>query len=130
MVKDETYEDILKEIVSKFAPDKIKVYRVEDADVDVTLQHEEMKYRFNKSHDEVYSFLNYLVSRRKGILITSGPIDVYEIYSRKGRVELSMVINCNKTCEIILYLKGIKKAVDFIKLEFDQELKLFGGEKV
>jgi len=129
-VENDVYEEVLQELLTKHSPGKVTAYKLEAQDFDFPLIQRTIVYTFNKTCSDVNSFLSYLISRRKGVLLDSSVYDIYEIYTRKGRVELKTRVESNEKSTLNLTLKGTLESVEFIRSEFDAEFQTYGGEKI
>jgi len=129
-VENDIYEEVLHALLAKHSPGKVTSYKLEAQDFDFPLIQRTMVYTFNKTISDVSSFLSYLISRRRGVLIDSSVYDLYEIYTRKGRVELRTRVESNEKSTLNLTLNGTLESVEFVRSEFEEELQTYGGEKI
>ena len=128
LVEDDVARDLMEEVGARFPSENIRVYKTEQVTIEPSTINVSMTFTFKKRADEVKSFFSYLISKRRGILNkTIGDLVEYEIYTRRGRVELTASTKDNSTCTLTINIKGSKEAVNFIANEFREEIKIFGG---
>ena len=129
-VNEDVYEGLTSELGAKFPYDNISVYKIERKELEVPIESQRLNFSFDKKTSEVMPFISYLISKRRGVLTMSkGEIEDYEIYFRKGRVELTISHKDDPLSKIMLIVKGSKEATDMITKELEEALTIFGGVK-
>lgn len=124
---EDTFRELLNEIISKFPPEAVKSYKIEEIEVQPQTVEVVKEFVINKSVKEVSTFINYLIAKNRGIYVGNVEgVNIYDIYTRKGivRIYLSLREVDNKTHMNITY-RGIEEAIDRVSKEFEREIKIF-----
>lgn len=128
MVSDEKYDDLIKELSYKIEPEKIRVFSLSEQDIEPELQSRSLNLQINKEEKEILSFLAYLVSRRKGMLVDSyGKTSNYSFSTRKGNVKVAITLSSHGPVNLTIVLEGAPEATEMLLNEFKENLSIFGG---
>lgn len=131
-VDDGEFESVFKAIAAKFSEDRIETYRLEEIQPEVESKTTSMSFQFreNQKYDQVSAFINYLINRRRGSLISSiGGVLSYRIMTRKATVQVDVTFMSTKPVSLMIEIHGPAEGVSLIGKEFSQELEIFGGMK-
>lgn len=128
IVEESIFDELAEELGARFPPESVRVHKLAEVELETPVHSRRVSLALSKPIVEVKPFVSYLISKRRGVLSrTVGNIDMYDIYTRKGRVELSVNISGDSSCSVDLRLKGSKDAVELLAEEFGEELRIFGG---
>ena len=131
-VKDDDFTSIYQSIAAKFPKERIESYRLENArpEIETTTNRIAFDFRDNQKYDQVAAFVNYLINKRRGTLISSiGGVFSYKIMTRKATVELDVTFMSTHPVSLMIEIRGPVDGVTLIEKEFSQELEIFGGTK-
>ena len=127
LVDDNVFEKMQKEIEEKFTEDVVTIYKVEKVPFVRNNANFDLIRESAKSSDQVSSFLNYLVSRKRGVFDSNDPMGspIYKVYTRKGLVTLKYSVTGKDKCKIRVIFDGPQDAAESLRDEFIKELDVF-----
>jgi hypothetical protein len=131
LVNDDIYDEVKEQITMKFPVENVKSFEVHEEKISPVSVSSNFALRFDKGISEVKSFISYLLSKRRAIMISSDSMgSSYKISTRKGNLKLDVMVHADFAlgCTVSVILNGSGEAVDMITKEFSEELKIFGGK--
>jgi hypothetical protein len=115
---DELYE----QLITKVPAEQISVYQLDTVDADVEPEKALIKKEVDASVDAVETFLEYILSKKKAVL-QSATRNEYEVYTKKGRAELSYEIREGDDSVVVhVRIEGYPPAPSFLADFFETEL--------
>ena len=115
---DELYE----QLITKVPAEQISVYQLDTVDADVEPEKTHIKKEVDASVDAVETFLEYILSKKKAVL-QSATRNEYEVYTKKGRAELSYEIREGDDHVVVhVRIEGYPPAPSFLADFFETEL--------
>ncbi|WP_461864504.1 hypothetical protein [Thermococcus sp.] len=132
MIETEEPNEFLEELLSKLsgnAPEKVEIYRVEEAVRNIEANVKILQYSIPEGARVVGKFVEYLLSKLNATYSYSDALaKVYDVYTRKGRAVIKTIIRGSETSTVIFRIEGYGDAVDFLAERIDEEMKLFAGD--
>jgi hypothetical protein len=124
------HDELYQQLVSKVPADQISVHRLEAAATDIESETVTIEQKISASPDAVETFLEYILSKKKAVL-QSPSHNEYEIYTKKGRAELSYELTEIDTglVEARLRITGIPPAPAFLAEFFETELSDYAASQ-
>ena len=131
---DSVIDEFLNELRSKLLEDNISVYQLEDTDLDGVPETRGILMKFDLKPHFVNAFLGYFIEKRQGELMKQLPgyHRWYRIMTRKGKVDLEVLILEKKKTVLTVNLSGFEPALSIIADELESDLNHFkaaGGSK-
>ncbi|MCL4336087.1 MAG: hypothetical protein M1393_08475 [Candidatus Thermoplasmatota archaeon] len=131
-VKDEDFEVLYQTIAAKFPESRIGSYKLAEVRPEIESLTCRVSFVFSdmQKYDQVKAFINYLVNKRRGVLVSSlGDILSYRIMTRKATVELDVTFISTQPVKLLIEIRGPTEGVNLVEKEFSQEIEIFGGIK-
>ena len=123
IAEDVDHEDLYQELVTKVPSDQIEVYRLHSTTPEVESESITVAEEISASLDAVEAFLEYILSKKKAVL-QSGARNEYEMYTKKGRAEVSYDLDDTDDGTVVVRIRvdGIPPAPEFLGDFFETEL--------
>lgn len=117
------HEDLYQQLVTKVPSDQIGVYRLQPTTPEVESDSITVTEEISASLDAVETFLEYILSKKKAVL-QSGSRNEYEMYTKKGRAEVTYDLDetDDETVIVRIRVEGIPPAPEFLGDFFETEL--------
>lgn len=115
------HEDVYADLVSKVPSDAVSAYRLEPVDADVEPESIVVEEEVATAPDAVESFVEYVLSKKKAVL-TAASRNEYEVYTKKGRAEVSYELSSGPPTTVRLRVTGYPPAPSFLADFFREEL--------
>jgi hypothetical protein len=116
--RDELYE----RLVGKVPEDQVDIHRLQPVDTDVEPDSVTVEQRIDASVDAVETFLDYILSKKKAVL-QSAARNEYEVYTKKGRAEVSYTLSeADDQIIVQVNINGYPPAPSFLAEFFETEL--------
>lgn len=130
-IDTENPQEFLEELFSKLegdAEEKVEIYKVKGVVKKVEAKRKNLEYTINEEKKVVEKFMEYLLSKLNASYSYSDALaKVYDIYTRKGRGIVKVILRGNHKTDIVLEIEGYGDVVDFLAEKIDEELRLFAG---
>ena len=128
IVADNDIKELLVELYSRTERENVSFYRIEEEHLEVTETKKEIRLKIGERRETAEKLLDFIMARQRATLKMESPEShqkVYEVISRKGKVEIILNIRGNATeTDVIMRISGYGEAVDFIHDKLAEELKL------
>jgi hypothetical protein len=122
VASDIDHDSLYEDLIAKVPPEQVQTYRLEPVDSDVEPETITIEEAVNAPADAVESFIEYMFSKKKAVL-QSPARNEYEVYSKKGRAEVSYRLTENdSTTEVTIQVSGYSPAPEFLGDFFETEL--------
>lgn len=119
---DIDHEKLYEKLVGKVPPDQVESFRLEPVEADVTRDRHTVEETIDAPVDTVESFLEYILSKKKAVL-QSAARNEYEMYSKKGRAEVSYQLSrTDGRTRVRMDVEGYQPAPEFLADFFETEL--------
>jgi hypothetical protein len=119
---DVDHDRLYEKLVGKIPPEQVRSFRLEPVDADVSRDRHTVEETVSAPADTVESFLEYILSKKKAVL-QSGTRNEYEIYSKKGRAEVSYHLSeADGNTTVVLHVEGYPPAPEYLAGFFETEL--------
>ncbi|WP_461865212.1 hypothetical protein [Thermococcus sp.] len=132
IIDTEEANEFLEELLSKLsgnAAEKVEIYKIEEAVKKVEANVKTLHYTILEDTRVVGKFVEYLLSKLNATYSYSDALaKVYEVYTRKGRAIIKIIIRGNETSSVVFRIEGYGDAVGFLAERIDEEMKLFAGD--
>jgi len=116
--RDKLYERLVGKVPEK----QVDIYRLQPVDTDVEQKNAIVEQRIDASVDAVETFLDYVLSKKKAV-IQSAARNEYEVYTKKGRAEVSYTLNeADNQIIVRININGYPPAPSFLAEFFKTEL--------
>ncbi|RJX44431.1 hypothetical protein DM826_02095 [Halonotius aquaticus] len=117
------HEELYQELVAKVPSEQIGVYRLQPTTPEVESESITVTEEISASLDAVETFLEYILSKKKAVL-QSGSRNEYEMYTKKGRAEVSYELDDTAGDIVVVRIRvdGIPPAPEFLGDFFETEL--------
>jgi len=131
LIDTEKVQEFLEELFSKLegnAEEKVEIYKVEEVIKKVKAKRKSLEYTINEERKVVERFMEYLLSKLNASYAYSDALaKVYEVYTRKGRGIVRVILRGNHKTDVALEIEGYGDVVDYLVEKIDDELKFFTG---
>jgi hypothetical protein len=122
LVSDVDQRSLHEELLTKVPEDQVTAYRLEPVETDVTPETVVVERTVSADRGPVESFVEYVLSKRKAVL-QSASNNEYEIYSKKGRAEVSYrLAEADGGTHVTVRIEGYPPAPSFLAEFFRSEL--------
>jgi hypothetical protein len=121
LVEGVDHEDLYADLVSKVPSDAVSAYRLNPVDADVEPESIVVDEEVAAAPDAVESFVEYVLSKKKAVL-TVPSRNEYEVYTKKGRAEVSYELSGGPPTTARLQITGYPPAPTFLADFFREEL--------
>ena len=123
IAKGVDHEEIYEQLVSKVPDEQVQAYRLEPVDVAAEPEHTTVAQTINATPETVETFVEYMLSKKKAVL-QSGARNEYEVYTKKGRAEISYDLeNEDGATTVRVRIDGYPPAPLFLAEFFETELQ-------
>ncbi len=127
-VDDNKIDEVLNEVKSKIPPERIKIFSLHENNTELGNETSTFNIRLYKNEKEVLSFISFLISRRKGVLLDSNSgIYIYSIPTRKGKVRVGISLTSASPINVTVSLEGVPGITSVLSKEFEEDLRIFGS---
>lgn len=121
IVGDVDHEELYTKLVSKVPEEQVSAYRLEPAETDVEPETVTVSETVEASPDAVETFVEYIFSKKKAVL-QSAARNEYEVYTKKGRAEVSYRLSESSPTTVEIRIEGLSDATEFLAEFFRDEL--------
>jgi len=123
-------EELYEQLVTKIPEEQIEVYRLQPTQLEVDPDTITVEQKIAASVDAVETFIEYILSKKKAVL-QSGARNEYEMYTKKGRAEVSYDIQQRKANQTNVTIKvtGIPPSPGFLADFFRTELQDYAASQ-
>jgi len=131
---EEIDNNFLRELYSKLIRGSIEVYECQPIDTEPEKASQSLIITFDKELREVEQLLNFILSKKAGILKDSSRFKdisemVFAVYTRQGGVEVKLVLQPSDTqTKVDVTMEGFEEAIDTLKNELIEDLKYFNAK--
>jgi hypothetical protein len=115
------HDELHEQLVAKVPAEQVTVHELEPIETDVEAESVVVEESIEASVDAVETFLEYILSKRKAVL-QSAARNEYEVYSKKGRAEVSYEVVDGDPVTVRIRVNGYPPAPAFIAEFFETEL--------
>lgn len=114
--------ELYEQLVSKVPEEQVSAYRLEPLDVSAEPEQTTVEQHVGADPDTVETFVEYMLSKKKAVL-QSGARNEYEVYTKKGRAEISYELEpADAGTAVRIRIEGYPPAPDFLAEFFETEL--------
>lgn len=121
-------DELILDLYSRTEKDNVALYSIERAELDVAKAEKNLKLKLGGKTETVEKLLDFIMARQKAILkieLAEPRQKVYEVYTRKGKAEISIGLHGGETgVDLLVRISGYGEAVDFLYRKLAEELKL------
>jgi hypothetical protein len=121
IVEGVAHEELYEQLIAKVPAEQVTSYELEPIEADVEVETVVVEETVDASVDAVEAFLEYILSKRKAVL-QSASRNEYEVYSKKGRAEVSYDVTDGERVAVRIRVDGYPPAPAFIAEFFETEL--------
>lgn len=121
VVRDVDHEELYTKLVSKVPEEQVSAYCLEPAEAEVEPETETISETVEASPDAVETFVEYMFSKKKAVL-QSATRNEYEVYTKKGRAEVSYRLSDGPPTTAEIRIEGLSDATEFLAGFFRDEL--------
>ena len=116
------HEAIYEQLVSKVPDEQVQAYRLEPVDVSAEPERTVAEETVSATPETVEPFVEYMLSKKKAVLQSSARNE-YEVYTKKGRAEISYDLNGDDETSVRIEIEGHPPAPSFLAEFFETELR-------
>jgi len=122
IASDVDHDKLYERLASKLPVDQVDSFRLESVEADVDQDRYTVNQTVNAPADTVESFVEYVLSKKKAVL-QSAKHNEYEIYTKKGRGEVTYQLTENDgQTTVTMTVEGYPPAPEFLADFFTTEL--------
>lgn len=122
IAREVDHEKLYEQLISKVPDERVSVNRLEQADTDIDPETIRIDQTVPAPAEAVESFVEYMLSKKKAVL-QSAAHNEYEVYTKKGRGEVSYTISeTDDGVAVQLTVVGYGPAAAFLAGFFETEL--------
>lgn len=122
IARDVDHEELYEQLISKVPEERVSVHRLEQANTDIEPETVRIDQTIPAPTEAVESFVEYMLSKKKAVL-QSAAHNEYEVYTKKGRGEVSYTITETEDgVTVQLTVTGYGPAAAFLAEFFETEL--------
>jgi hypothetical protein len=124
------HEELYEQVATKVPEEQIGVYRLQSAAPEVESKTITVEQELTASLDAVEGFLDYMLSKKKAVL-QSASRNEYEMYTKKGRAEVSYTLREEKDESVTVQIRvtGVPPAPSFLADFFETELSDYAASQ-
>jgi hypothetical protein len=122
------HDELYEQLVAKVPAEQVTVHELEPIETDVEAETVVVEETVDASVDAVETFLEYILSKRKAVL-QSATRNEYEVYSKKGRAEVSYEVSGDGPVTVRIRVSGYPPAPAFIAEFFETELSDYAASQ-
>ena len=115
------HEELYTKLVSKVPEEQVSAYRLEPVETKVEPETETVSETIEATPDAVETFVAYMFSKKKAVL-QSAARNEYEVYTKKGRAEVSYRLSDGPPTTVEIRIEGLADATGFLAEFFETEL--------
>lgn len=131
IVGDGDIDELILDLYSRTEKDNVALYNIERVELDVAQGEKNIRLKLGEKRETVEKLLDFIMARQKAILkleLAEPREKVYEVYTKKGKAEISIGIHGGETgIDLLVRISGYGEAVDFLYRKLAEELKLLEG---
>lgn len=116
------HEEIYEQLVSKVPDKQVQAYRLEPIDVSAEPERTKIEETVSATPETVEPFVEYMLSKKKAVL-QSSTRNEYEVYTKKGRAEISYDLDGDDETTVRIEIEGYPPAPSFLAEFFETELR-------
>ena len=129
IAEDIDREELHEQLLTKVPEEQIEVYQLAATEMDIETETEIVEQEITASQDAVEGFLDYVFSKKKAVL-QSGARNEYEVYTKKGRAEVSYDLQrAGETVTVRVRIDGYQPAPSFLAEFFEAELSEYAASQ-
>ncbi|MDB2245243.1 hypothetical protein PM076_14890 [Halorubrum ezzemoulense] len=129
ITSDVDYDDLYEQLLTKVPEEQITSYELARSEPTVDKQTKRIERTINAPMDTVESFLNYVFSKRKGV-VQSAEHNEYEIVTKKGRADVRYTLSEDDgTTTTRIIIEGYEPTPSFLSEFFEKELDEFSASQ-
>lgn len=123
-------EELYQQLVTKIPEDQVGVYHLQPTQLEVDPETIIVEQEIAASLDAVETFIEYVLSKKKAVL-QSGARNEYEMYTKKGRAEVTYNIQTggSNNVDVTIKVTGIPPAPGFLSDFFRTELQDYAASQ-
>lgn len=122
VASDIDHDDIYERVVNKVPSEQVDSFELRPVEADVDRERRTVKQSVSAPADAVKSFVDYIFSKKKAVL-QSGARNEYEVYTKKGRADVTYELTRDDGTVIIkVTVSGYPPAPGFLADFFKTEL--------
>jgi hypothetical protein len=121
IVRDVDHEELYTKLVAKVPEEQVSAYRLDPTEADVDPETVTVSETVDATPDAVETFVEYMFSKKKAVL-QSATHNEYEVYSKKGRAEVSYRLSGGPPTTVEIRVTGLTDAAEFLAGFFRSEL--------
>ena len=124
-------DELILDLYSRTEKDNVALYKIERTELDVVQGEKNFRLKLGEKRETLEKLLDFIMARQKAILkleLAEPHEKVYEVYTKKGKAEISIGIHEGETgTDLLVRISGYGEAVDFLYHKLAEELKLLEG---
>lgn len=121
VVRDVDHEELYTKLVSKVPEKQVSAYRLEPTETNIDPETITVSQTVDATPEAVESFVEYIFSKKKAV-IQSATRNEYEVYTKKGRAEVSYRLSDGPETTVDIRITGLADATTFLAEFFRSEL--------
>lgn len=131
IVVSDDIEELVEELYSRTESKNVVLYHIEKARLDVTEGEKKLRAKINEKRETVEKLLDFIMARQKAILkieLTEPREKVYEVYTKKGKAEITTRLQGNdNSVDLLIRITGYGDALELLHRKLADELKILEG---
>ena len=130
VVKKGEPTEMLEELYGRVSKNNVEIFSIEKVSPDIEKNRREIELYLEESYEHVEKLLSFIMAKQKATLKRSfGGFRVYERYTKKGMVEISIKLEKIKNgVKIAIAIEGYGDAVDLVYERLNEEISYFKTE--
>jgi hypothetical protein len=122
IAEDVDHEELYQELLTKVPEEQVSVHELTPTKTEVEPETRVVEKEIDASRDAVTTFLDYILSKKKAV-VQSASRNEYELYSKKGRAELTYQLSeTDGGISVRVRISGYPSAPSFLAEFFETEL--------
>ena len=122
IAEDVDHEELYQELLTKVPEEQVSVHELTPTKTEVEPETRVVEKEIDASRDAVTTFLDYILSKKKAV-VQSASRNEYELYSKKGRAELTYQLSeTDRGISVRVRISGYPSAPSFLAEFFETEL--------
>jgi len=122
-------EEMYERLVSKVPAEQVQAYRLEPIDVSADPERVTIEETVSTTPETVEPFVEYMLSKKKAVL-QSSTRNEYEVYTKKGRAEISYDLDGGDETTVRIEVEGFPPAPSFLAEFFETELRDYAESQI
>jgi len=127
VAEGEDIEDLLEDLYARISKEKISVYNLSEASLEVEENEKKIKVDLEGEIEAIEKFVGFVLAKQKALFkreIPSGKL--YEVYTKKGRAEVSTNLKpANGKVAVGIRIQGYGGSTELVYDKINTELKYF-----